>query len=299
MARWKGLVLAGGTGSRLSPLTLAVNKHLLPVYDKPMIYYPLTTLMLAGIREFIIVTNPDSVEPVLRLLGDGSTWGISIIYRAQERPGGIAECLRVAARDIEGHNVAVILGDNIFYGDGLTLRLAKLLERRHGATIFAYEVSDPSAYGIVVLDAAGRPVDLEEKPKNSSSPLAVPGLYFYDERVVAFAQDLEPSARGELEITDVNRAYLRANALQVELLGRGVAWLDGGTHRALFEASQFIKVIEERTGLKIACPEEIAWRMGYIDDAAFQRLVDLSHATEYQRYLQSLVATRHWSRDQA
>ena len=255
-----------------------------------MIYYPLTTLMLAGLRDFVIVTNPDSVEPLRRLLGDGSAWGISIVYRAQERPGGIAECLRVAAADIEGLNVAVVLGDNIFYGAGLGQRLAQALEHRRGATIFGYEVSDPSAYGVVVLDDAGRPVDLIEKPVNPRSRLAVPGLYFYDERAVAFARDLKPSSRGELEITDLNLAYLRAGELRVELFGRGVAWLDGGTHRDLFEASQFIKVIEERTGLKVGCPEEIAWRMEFIDDEAFQRLINPEQATEYQRYLHSIFA---------
>jgi glucose-1-phosphate thymidylyltransferase len=291
MPVWRGLILAGGQGSRLSPLTLAVNKHLLAVYDKPMIYYPLTTLMLAGIKQYVIVTSPDAIDPIYRLLGDGSAWGISIVYRTQQQPGGIAECLRVAAKDLEGHNIAVILGDNIFYGDGLTQRLAKLLERRQGATIFAYEVSDPSAYGVVVLNAAGRPIALEEKPVTASSRLAVPGLYFYDERVFGFVEELKPSARGELEITDVNRAYLDANELQVELLGRGTAWLDGGTHRDLFEASQFIKVIEERTGLKVGCPEEVAWRMGFIDDESFRRLVDVPRPTEYQRRLQSLLAS--------
>jgi glucose-1-phosphate thymidylyltransferase len=292
MRGWRGVILAGGTGSRLLPLTIAVNKHLLPVYDKPMIYYPLTTLMLGGIRDFIVVTNPGSLEPLRRLLGDGSALGLSIIYRVQEQPGGIAECLRVAASDIEGHNIAVILGDNIFFGDALAQRLAKLLEVRQGATIFAYEVSNPSDYGVVVLDETGRPVDLEEKPLNPRSRLAVPGLYFYDERALTFARDLVPSARGEFEITDLNRAYLCAGALRVELLGRGIAWLDGGTHRGLFEASQFIKVIEERTGLKVACPEEVAWRMGYIGDDSFRRLVSPPGSTEYHRSLQSLLAVR-------
>jgi glucose-1-phosphate thymidylyltransferase len=289
MQGWKGLIVAGGTGSRLAPVTKAVNKHLLPVFDKPMIYYPLTTLMLGGIRDILIVTDRSSVGPLKQLLGDGSDWGMSIQYGIQESPGGIAECLKVAAPDIQGRNVALILGDNIFYGDALTQRLARLLTRREGATIFAYEVSNPAAYGVVVLDANGRPIDLEEKPLRPRSHLAVPGLYFYDARALEFALELTPSQRGELEITDINRAYLRAGALHVELLGRGVAWLDGGTYHDLFEASHFVKVIQERTGLKVACPEEVAWRMGFIDTAGFRRLVSPERPTAYQLGLQSLL----------
>lgn len=289
MATWKGILLAGGTGSRLFPLTHAVNKHLLPVYDKPMIYYPLTTLMLAGLRSFIIITNPGDIDAFQRLLGDGSQWGIEIVYRVQERPGGIAEAFRIAQKDIEGANVVLILGDNIFYGSGLPSRLIAATQRAKGATIFGYEVSDPQAFGVVVLDKSGKPVDLEEKPKQPRSKLAVPGLYFYDDRVSEFAWSLKPSARGELEITDINRHYLDLGDLDVKVLGRGVAWLDGGTHHDLYEASQFIKVVEDRTGLKIACPEEVAWRMGFIDHDGFARLIDSKQATDYQRYLKSLI----------
>jgi len=289
MNKWKGIILAGGSGSRLFPLTHVVNKHLLPIYDKPMIYYPLTTLMLGGLRDFIIISNPDAIGQIEALLGDGSRWGISIAYRIQARPGGVAECFRIAAEDIAGCSVALALGDNIFYGTGLPRLLSQAMSHDAGATIFAYEVADPSGFGVVVLDRTGRAVDLQEKPKTTSSRLAVPGLYFYDERVLAISNEIRPSTRGELEITDVNRHYLATGDLRVNLLGRGVAWLDGGTHRDLFEASQFVKVIEERTGLKIACPEEVAWRMRFIDQAAFEGLVDPAPTTDYQRYLRSLV----------
>jgi glucose-1-phosphate thymidylyltransferase len=291
MAKWKGIILAGGSGSRLFPLTHAVNKHLLPVYDKPMIYYPLTTLMLGGLRDFIIISSPETLSQIGTLLGDGTRWGIRIAYREQKCAGGIAECFRIAAKDIAGSNVALALGDNIFYGAGLPRLLSQAMSHETGATIFGYEVADPSGFGVVVLNEAGRPVEIEEKPRTMRSRLAVPGLYFYDERVVAIANEIKPSARGELEITDVNRRYLAAGDLRVILFGRGVAWLDGGTHRDLFEASQFVKVIEERTGLKIACPEEVAWRMKFIDQAAFERLIDPEPKTEYQRYLRSLVDT--------
>jgi glucose-1-phosphate thymidylyltransferase len=291
MKKWKGIILAGGNGSRLFPLTHVVNKHLLPIYDKPLIYYPLTTLMLAGLRDFIIISSPDALKQISTLLGDGTRWGIAITYRTQERAGGIAECFRIAANDIAGCNVALALGDNIFYGAGLPRLLSQAMKHESGATIFGYEVADPSGFGVVVLDATGRAVDLEEKPKTMRSRLAVPGLYFYDERVVAISHEIRPSTRGELEITDVNRHYLAAGNLRVTLFGRGVAWLDGGTHRDLFEASQFVKVIEERTGLKIACPEEVAWRMKFIGQAAFEDLIDPEPKTEYQRYLRSLVDT--------
>lgn len=289
---WKGIILAGGSGSRLFPLTHVVNKHLLPVYDKPMIYYPLTTLMLGGLRDFIVISNPGALAQLRALLGDGSQWGLSIVYREQARAGGIAECFTIAADDIAGCNVALALGDNIFYGAGLPRLLSQAMAQPSGATIFGYEVSDPSAYGVVVLDAAWRPIALEEKPKHARSRLAVPGLYFYDERAVAFARELTPSARGELEITDVNRRYMEAGDLRVTRFGRGVAWLDGGTHRDLFEASQFIKVIEERTGLKVACPEEVAWRMRFIDDAGFAKLIDANPVTDYQKYLRSIFDQR-------
>jgi len=291
MKKWKAIILAGGNGSRLFPLTHVVNKHLLPVYDKPMIYYPLSTLMLGGLRDFIVISSPEALSQISALLGDGSRWGISIVYRAQQRAAGIAECFGIAADDIAGCNVALALGDNIFYGAGLPRLLSQAMSFETGATIFGYEVADPSGFGVVVLDKTGRAIDLEEKPKTMRSRLAVPGLYFYDERVAAIARGLRPSARGELEITDVNRHYLAAGDLRVTLFGRGVAWLDGGTHRDLFEASQFVKVIEERTGLKIACPEEIAWRMNFIDQAQFEGLIDPVPTTDYQRYLRTLVDT--------
>ena len=296
MKTWKGIILAGGNGSRLFPLTHVVNKHLLPVYDKPMIYYPLTTLMLGGVREYVVISSPAALGQIEALLGDGRQWGIEIVYRAQERAGGIAECFRIAEKDIAGCHVALALGDNIFHGAGMPRLLMQAMSHESGATIFGYEVSDPSAYGVAVLDEHNRPIDLEEKPKVIRSRLAVPGLYFYDEQAAGFARELQPSARGELEITDVNRRYLVAGSLRVTQFGRGVAWLDGGTHQDLYEASQFIKVIEERTGLKVACPEEVAWRMGFIDDAAFERLIDPNPVTDYQRYLRSISETSRRAR---
>lgn len=286
---WKGLILAGGTGSRLYPLTHAVNKHLLPVFDKPMIYYPLTTLMLGGVRDFVIVSNPESIPQIQSLLGDGKKWGLTFEYVAQNQPGGIAEGFRVAANELQGHNIALILGDNIFYGDGLSKRIQEAAKQTSGATIFGYEVADPGAFGVVQLGEDGRAISLEEKPKKPKSKLAVPGIYFYDSDVLDIAWNLKPSARGELEITDVNRAYMERGDLHVKTIGRGVAWLDGGTHADLFEAGQFIKVVEERTGLKVACPEEIAFRMGFIDRAGLEDLVDDSPKTEYQKYLKDLL----------
>ena len=289
-SKWKGLILAGGTGSRLYPLTHAVNKHLLPVFDKPMIYYPLTTLMLGGVRDFVIVSSQESIPQIQSLLGDGKKWGLTFEYVAQNRPGGIAEGFRVAANELAGHNIALILGDNIFYGDGLSKRIQEAATQDKGATIFGYEVADPSAFGVVELGEDGRAISLEEKPKKPKSKLAVPGIYFYDPDVLDIAWKLKPSGRGELEITDVNRAYMERGDLHVKTIGRGVAWLDGGTHADLFEAGQFIKVVEERTGLKVACPEEIAFRMGFIDRAGLAELVDDSPKTEYQKYLKDLLA---------
>jgi glucose-1-phosphate thymidylyltransferase len=284
--KWKAIILAGGSGSRLAPLTRAVNKHLLPVYDKPMIYYPLSTLMLGGLRDFIVISGPEALPQFERLLGDGSQWGISLDYMAQEKPRGIAECFRIAADKIRGHNVTLILGDNIFHSDRLSSRIESALTQSSGATIFATEVADPSAFGVVELDAAGHPISLIEKPKEPRTNLAVPGLYCYDPRVVDIAWNLKPSARGELEITDINRAYLDMGELRVIPLGRGFAWLDGGTHSALYDAGQFIKVIEERTGLKICCPEEIAFRKGFIDA---DKLRSLLGNTGYDAYLQRLL----------
>jgi len=289
-APWKGLILAGGTGSRLYPLTHAVNKHLLPVFDKPMIYYPLTTLMLGGIREFVIVSSPESIPQIRSLLNGGEQWGLKFTYVAQEKPGGIAEGFRVAADELKGHRVAMILGDNIFYGDGLSKRVEEATKQTSGATIFGYEVADPSSFGVVELGPNGKALSLEEKPAHPKSHFAVPGLYFYDTDVLDIAWSLKPSGRGELEITDVNRAYMERGALSVITIGRGVAWLDGGTHADLFEAGQFIKVVEERTGLKVACPEEIAFRKGFINRDQLADLVDAKPTTEYQRYLSRMLA---------
>ncbi|MDQ7019623.1 MAG: glucose-1-phosphate thymidylyltransferase RfbA [Robiginitomaculum sp.] len=285
---WKTIILAGGTGSRLYPLTHAVNKHLLPIYDKPMIYYPLSIMMLVGMRDFVLISSPDALPQLQRLLGDGSQWGVQFTYRAQERPGGIAQCFEIAADDIEGANVALILGDNIFYGSGLPEHISAAITY-DGATIFGYEVANPSAFGVVTLDADDRPLALVEKPETPQSNLAVPGLYFYDDQVLEIARTLTPSARGELEITDVNKAYLAMGKLNVSRLNRGTAWLDGGSHSALYEAGQFIKVVEERTGLKIACPEEIAYRKGFISKPEFMALVDDGLDTEYQAYLRRIA----------
>ncbi len=285
---WKTIILAGGTGSRLYPLTHAVNKHLLPIYDKPMIYYPLSIMMLAGMQDFIVISSPGDLPQLERLLGDGKPWGVNFTYRAQEKPGGIAQCFEIAAEDIAGCNVALILGDNIFYGSGLPELISLALDN-DGATIFGYEVADPSAFGVVTLDKNGKPVCLEEKPKAPKSKFAVPGLYFYDDQVLEISRNLTPSARGELEITDVNKAYLANGALNVIPLNRGTAWLDGGSHASLYEAGQFIKVVEDRTGLKIACPEEIAYRKGFIGKAAFKALIDDGLDTQYQDYLRRIA----------
>jgi glucose-1-phosphate thymidylyltransferase len=282
---WKGLILAGGTGSRLAPLTRVVNKHLLPVFDKPMIYYPLTTLMLAGIRETTIVTAPESLDQFVALFGDGIQWGLKLSYLIQDRPDGIAAGLRIAAEDLHGHSVALILGDNIFFGAGLAHTLETSMASNAGATVFGYEVADPSAFGVVTLDANGRPTAIEEKPANPKSRLAVTGLYLYAADIFDMVARVTLSARHELEITDVNRLYLEEGRLRVRNLGRGVAWLDGGTSEDLYEAGQFVKVIQDRTGLRVACPEEIAYRRGFIDGAAFRRLAELAPASDYKAYL--------------
>jgi glucose-1-phosphate thymidylyltransferase len=285
----KGIVLAGGTGSRLYPLTHVVSKQLLPIYDKPLIYYPLSALMLAGIREILVISTPKDLPRFEHLLGDGSRWGLQLEYAAQPRPEGLAQAF-VVGRDFVGSgSVALILGDNIFYGQGFGQLLREAVNRRTGATIFGYHVKDPERYGVVEFERGGKVVSLEEKPKDPKSHYAVTGLYFYDNQVLEIAQNLEPSSRGELEITDVNVEYLRRGQLQVEIMGRGMAWLDTGTHDALQQATDFVKTIEERQGLKISCPEEIAYRMGYIDAEQIIRLAEPLKNNGYGQYLFELV----------
>lgn len=286
----KGLILAGGTGSRLYPATLAVTKQLLPVYDKPMIYYPLSTLMLAGIREIVIISTPTDLPRYERLFGNGATLGLQLTYVEQAAPGGLAQAYHIAADFLDGHPSALVLGDNVFYGAGLAETLRHVSDRSSGATIFAYNVSDPSHYGIVEFDEAGRALSIEEKPRHPRSSFAVPGLYFYDESAVEIAAALRPSDRGELEITDLNREYLRRGDLSVEILGRGVAWLDTGTAESLLRASVFIGAVEERQGLKIACLEEIALRMHYIDADHFAELASAAPRSAYGDYLRRIAA---------
>ena len=285
----KGIILAGGSGKRLFPLTQAVSKQLLPIYDKPMIYYPLSVLMLADIREVLIITTPDDQAQFQRLLGDGSQWGIRIDHAIQEHPGGLAQAFLVGEDFIGGDPVALILGDNIIYAHGLYERLKSATARDRGATVFAYYVQDPERYGVVSFDAEGRAIDIQEKPDRPKSSYAVIGLYFYDSRVVDFAKSLKPSRRGELEITDLNMLYLRGGDLNVELLGRGSAWFDTGTHDSLFDASQFVAVIEKRQGLKIACLEEVAWRMGFIDADQVRQRAEALGQSGYGTYLLDIL----------
>lgn len=288
----KGIVLAGGSGTRLHPITTAVSKQLTPVYDKPMIYYPLTTLMLAGINEILVITTPHDAENFKRLLSDGSQWGLAITYAVQPEPNGLAEAYVIGADFVAGRPSALVLGDNIFYGHGLQQLMRTGTGRTGGASIFAYQVSDPGRYGVVEFDSQMRAISIEEKPAAPRSHWAVTGLYFYDEQVVDIAANLKPSARGELEITDVNRVYLERGQLSVELMGRGYAWLDTGTPDSLLDAAQFVATLEKRQGFKIACPEEIAFRMGYIGERQLEELANKVKNSAYGRYLFSVLAGR-------
>jgi glucose-1-phosphate thymidylyltransferase len=288
----RGIVLAGGSGTRLHPATRALSKQLLPLYDKPLVYYPLATLMLAGIRDVLLISTPEDGPLFQRLLGDGTQWGMRIAYAIQREPRGIAQALVIGADFIGAAPVCLVLGDNLFYGHGLPEQLHAAAARGAGATVFAYYVRDPERYGVVEFDATGRAIGLEEKPTAPRSHYAVTGLYFYDAACVGIARALKPSGRGELEITDVNRAYLARGALQVEVLGRGVAWLDTGTHASLLQAANFVETIEARQGLKICCPEEIAYRQGFIDRAQLQRLAQGLKRTGYGEYLESVLNER-------
>ncbi|MFN0107717.1 MAG: glucose-1-phosphate thymidylyltransferase RfbA [Blastocatellia bacterium] len=285
----KGIILAGGSGTRLYPITKSVSKQLLPIYDKPMIYYPLSTLMLAGIREILVITTPQDQAQFQRLLGDGSQYGLRLSYAAQPSPDGLAQAFIIGREFVGTDNVALVLGDNIFYGHGLPEDLRRASQRTEGATVFAYQVRDPERYGVIAFDSEGRAISLEEKPTQPRSHWAVTGLYFYDNRVLDVAANLKPSARGELEITDVNRAYLELDALHVEKLGRGIAWLDTGTHESLQQASGFIQVLQERQGLMVSCLEEIAYREGWMTAEEVRRIAEPMKKNEYGQYLLRMI----------
>lgn len=291
MSQWKGIVLAGGSGSRLYPLTLSVSKQLMPIYDKPMIYYPLATLLMAGIRDICLISTPEHLFLYQTLLHDGSQWGCSICYVEQQRPEGLAQAFLLAEEHIAGHNTCLVLGDNVFFGHGMPGLTHEAMTRDRGATVFGYHVRDPQRYGVVEFDSERRVVSIEEKPRNPKSNFAVTGLYFYDADVVDIARSVRPSARGELEITDVNNAYLKRGDLHVELMGRGIAWLDTGTHDSLMDAGAFVQAVEKRQGLKVACLEEIAWRNGYISSDEVRALARPMGKTGYGQYLLDLVDT--------